>query len=65
MASFRSADSILATWRQVERELAEAEPGSASFERLASDAAKLRDEYQLLVEDAQREQAEPEPQPSA
>jgi hypothetical protein len=45
----REAEEILATWREIERALELAEPGTAEFERLASDAALLRDEYQRLV----------------
>jgi hypothetical protein len=52
----REAEEILATWREIERALERAEPGSAEFERLASDAAVLRDEYQRLVALAQAEQ---------
>ena len=52
----REVEEILATWREVERALESAEPGSAEFERLASDAALLRDEYQRLVDLAQAEQ---------
>ncbi len=53
----REAEAILATWRELERSLEAAEPGSSEFERLASDAALLRDEYQRLVALAQAEQA--------
>jgi hypothetical protein len=45
----REAEGILATWREVERALELAEPGSLEYERLAADAALLRDEYQRLV----------------
>jgi hypothetical protein len=55
----REAEEILATWREIERSLESAQPGSAEFERLASDAALLRDEYQRLVELAQAEQRAP------
>ena len=64
MTHAREAEEILATWREIERALESAEPGSAEFERLASDAALLRDEYQRLVELAQtagRTQGEFEP----
>ena len=64
MTHAREAEEILATWREIERALEAAEPGSAEFERLASDAALLRDEYQRLVELAQtagRTQGEFEP----
>jgi hypothetical protein len=48
----RQAEGLLATWREVERSLAEAEPGSPEAERLQSDAALLRDEYQRLIQEA-------------
>jgi hypothetical protein len=61
----KEAEEILATWREIERALESAERGSAEFERLASDAALLRDEYQRLVALAQSEQpTESELQPS-
>ena len=46
----RAAEEILAKWREVERALAEAAPDSADAEYLTSEAARLRDEYQLLVQ---------------
>jgi hypothetical protein len=48
----KQAEEILATWREIERGLEAAEPGSAEAERLAEDAALLRDEYQRLVQQA-------------
>jgi hypothetical protein len=45
----KEAEAVLGMWREIERALAEAEPGSAEAERLQSDAALLRDEYQRLV----------------
>ena len=56
MTHAREAEEILATWREIERSLEAAEPGSPEFERLASDAKLLRDEYQRLVGLAQAEQ---------
>jgi hypothetical protein len=50
MPGAREAEEILALWREIERSLAQAPPGSADAERLQSDAALLRDEYQRLVE---------------
>jgi hypothetical protein len=44
------ADEILARWREVERELERATPGSPEAEALQFEAAQLRDEYQALVE---------------
>lgn len=55
----REAEEILATWREVERSLESAVPGSAEYERLASDAALLRDEYQRLVALAKAEERTP------
>lgn len=55
----REVEEILATWREVERALELAVPGSAEFERLASDAALLRDEYQRLLTLARSEQRTP------
>ena len=49
MGHRREAEELLATWREIERSLEMAEPGSPEFERLAADAALLRDEYQRLV----------------
>ncbi len=45
----REAEEVLATWRQIERELELVEPETPEFERLASAAALMRDEYQALV----------------
>ena len=59
MTHAREAEEILATWREIERSMESVEAGSAEFERLASDAALLRDEYQRLVELAQAEQGAP------
>jgi hypothetical protein len=56
LISYAKWKEILATWREIERALELAEPGSAAFERLASHAALLRDEYQRLVDLAQPEQ---------
>ncbi|MFL5708272.1 MAG: hypothetical protein ACJ77Y_04675 [Chloroflexota bacterium] len=62
----REAEAVLAMWREIERSLAAATPGSAEEERLRSDAALLRDEYQRLVEQARlHHRAEPPPFPGA
>jgi hypothetical protein len=45
----REAEVVLAMWRELERSLAQAEPGSPEQEALQADAALLRDEYQRLV----------------
>jgi hypothetical protein len=44
------AEAVLARWREVERELAEAAPGSREEERLQAEAAALRDEYQRVMD---------------
>ena len=48
----REAEAVLAMWREIERSLADAEPGSPEVERLQSDAMLLRDEYQRLIREA-------------
>ena len=48
----REAETVLGMWREVERALAKAEPGSPDAERLESDAVLLRDEYQRLIREA-------------
>ena len=58
----REAEAVLAMWREIERSLAQAEPGSPEAERLQSDAVLLRDEYQRLIREAQ-EQDRPLPPP--
>jgi hypothetical protein len=45
----RDAAAVLSLWREIERALEKAAPGSAEFERLTDDALLLRDEYQRLV----------------
>jgi hypothetical protein len=48
----KEAEAVLAMWREIERSLAQVEPGSAEAERLQSDALLLRDEYQRLIREA-------------
>jgi len=48
----REAELVLAMWREIERSLAGAEPGSPEAERLQTDAVLLRDEYQRLIREA-------------
>ena len=48
----REAEAVLAMWREVERSLTTAEPGTPEEERLRADAALMRDEYQRLIEQA-------------
>ena len=40
---------VLEMWREVERDLGAAVPESAEAERLQTEAARLRDEYQRLI----------------
>ena len=51
MSSQMEAKAVLVRWRQVERELTRAEPGSPEAERLQTAAALLRDEYQRLIQE--------------
>jgi hypothetical protein len=48
----QEAEAVLSRWREVERALTAAAPGSPEFERLTAEATRLRDEYQQLVRDA-------------
>jgi hypothetical protein len=48
----KEAEALLAMWREIERSIAAAEPGSPEAERLQTDAALLRDEYQRLIAQA-------------
>ena len=56
------AEVVLASLRGVERELESAEPGSPEAAFLQATAARLRSEYQHLVEDVQGHER-PEPPP--
>ena len=58
----RRAEVVLASLRGVERELQSTEPGSPEAEFLQATAARLRSEYQHLVEDV-RGHGRPEPPP--
>jgi hypothetical protein len=63
----REAEVVLAMWREIERSLARAEPGSAEEERLRDDAALIRAEYHRLVELARehhRDEPPPFPEPA-
>ena len=48
----REAVIVLAMWREIERELEAAEPGSPEAEHLQSEAARVRKEYQRLIQAA-------------
>jgi hypothetical protein len=58
----RQAEEILTSLRGVERELESSEPGSPEAVFLQATAARLRSEYQRLVEDV-RGHGWPEPPP--
>ena len=63
----REAEIVLTMWREVERRLADATPDSPEAEALQGEAARLRDEYQRLVElarDHHREEPPPLPEPA-
>ena len=49
MASQGEIEALLATWREVSRSLAQAEPGTPEHERLTDDAFDLEYEYRRLV----------------
>jgi hypothetical protein len=58
----REAEVVLAAWREAERKLADTEPGSAEQEAIVADLARMRDEYQRLIQIA-RAVHRPEPPP--
>lgn len=58
----RQAEVVLASLRGVERELESTEPGSPEAAFLHATAARLRSEYQRLVEDV-RGHGGPQPPP--
>jgi hypothetical protein len=58
----RQAEVILANWREAERQLADLRPDSATADLLRAESARLRDEYQALIE-AARSADSPEPPP--
>lgn len=63
----REAQAVLGMWREIERSLGAAEPGSTEEDRLRADAALLRDEYQRLIEQARehhRDVPPPFPEPN-
>jgi hypothetical protein len=56
----REAEIVLARWREVERELKALDPLSDDAARLTDDWARLRAEYQVLLDRA-RQHHPPEP----
>ncbi len=60
----REAEVVLAMWREVERDLVRATPGSQEAEALQADAIRLREEYQRLIGEARKHHRdEPPPWP--
>lgn len=49
----QQAERVLALWRAVERELEATAQGSPEAEQLQAEAARLRDEYQQLMTEAE------------
>lgn len=58
----RLATVFLSQWTEVQRQLAEVEPGTPLAESLQAEADKLQAEYRRLIREA-RAAHEPEPQP--
>jgi hypothetical protein len=56
------AETIVAAWREVERDIAAVEPGSPEYVTLYVEARQLRKEYQRLIDEA-RTSLRPEPPP--
>lgn len=54
----QEAERVLAQWREVERALEHAVPGSPDAERLEAEAARLRDSHRALIDAAERAQRE-------
>ena len=49
MSNQQAAETLLAAWREAERELERATPESADAEDLQAEVARLHDRYQQLV----------------
>ena len=49
MSNQRDAEDVLAAWREIERQLERASPGSPEAEDLEAEVSRLRDEYQRLM----------------
>jgi chemotaxis regulatin CheY-phosphate phosphatase CheZ len=49
----QQAERVLALWRAVERQLEATAQGSPEAEQLQAEAARLRDEYQHLIAEAE------------
>jgi hypothetical protein len=57
----QDAERVLAQWREIERALADAEPGSEAAEELGLLASRLREDYAALVGRAEQAHAHDEP----
>lgn len=55
----RTAEVILARWREVERQLAEAPAGAPEAEWLQAEASRLRHEYHDLLDAIEAERRDP------
>jgi hypothetical protein len=55
MANYIETADVLARWRDVERRLEQAEPGTPEAERLQAEAAGLRDEMRRATESRSHE----------
>jgi hypothetical protein len=55
----QDAEKVLAAWREVERDLERATPGSPEAERLDAEAGRLRADYQAIVGAAMTDDPEP------
>lgn len=60
----KEAEELLARWREAERELGAATPGSPEEDRLAALVYALREEYQRMVSQQREGESSGEPQPS-
>lgn len=61
MAHQRAAvELILASWRDVERRLADADAGTSEVEWLQAEAARLRNEYRALLDSMREEERTPD-----
>jgi hypothetical protein len=60
----QEAEKVLAEWREIERALDEAEPGSDGAEELRALASRLREDYAALVGRAEVAHAQDESPPS-
>jgi hypothetical protein len=48
----QEAAKVVAAWREVKRDIAAVEPGSAEYVTLLVEARQLQDEYQRLIDTA-------------